>query len=153
MPSTPCWTILVTFPFQFHFLYLASFSLIIVGVVVYSLRPPPVAPEQGDYREMRPTDDPEPAAPLGPHTGVAYHTQRHNTANHTAESTAGDVVVGIDKQNGTPAVPAENSTTPTTVPATSSVAAQNKKVVSNNMVPHSEQYTRLSIVQDDERLN
>ena len=124
--------------------------MIILGVIVYSIRPPPMAPEQGDYREMRPTDEPESVpAVLGPHTGVAYHTQRHNTANHTAESSTNDnhVVKIADNQNGTPAIPSDEHPPPRATTPTSS------KIANSSPVPHSEQYTRLSVVQDDERLS
>ena len=139
------------FIFQFHVLYFVSFGMIIIGVIIYSIRPPPMAPEQGDYREMRPTDDPEPvqATALGPHTGVAYHTQRHNTANHSAESSTNDshhVVKIADSQNGTPTIPGDDHPPRATTPTS-------RKIANSSPVPHSEQYTRLSVVQDDERLS
>lgn len=149
--------------------------MIIIGVIVYSIRPPPVAPEQGDYREMRPTDDPEPVqAALGPHTGVAYHTQKHNTANHTAESTITTnntndanhhnhhVVKIPDRQNGTPAIPTDDDEhhrrNPSPGPPPNSAPPRattptSRKIANSSPVPHSEQYTRLSVVQDDERLS
>ena len=130
-------------------------GLVVLGVLAYSIRPPPTAPEQGDYREMRPTDDNS----QGVVGAVAYHTQRHNTANHTAESSTNDHVIKVvdgggshhapGDQNGTPAIPLatvnSQSTATTTAPPT-------KKLSNSNAVPHTE-YTRLSIVQDDERLS
>ncbi len=70
---------------QFHFLYFISFALIILGVIVYSIRPPPVVtPGGSQYREMR-TASPQTDTPQsGCQTEITYHTTRTN--NGTAEA-------------------------------------------------------------------
>ncbi len=155
-----------SFPFQFHVLYFVSFAVIIIGVIIYSVKPPPNAPQQGDYREMRPTDDPEPVPPaLGSHTGVAYHTQRHNSANHSAESAPIDQETAITDNHNYTAVPKDNHNTderPKPIdrkhpkpPERKNKTPTDRKHFNNAHPPpppaHTEEYTRLPIGQDDDR--
>ena len=69
-------------------LYFISFGLIIVGIAVYSVKPPPVSPQQGDYREMLVDGSPAPEGHDGP-TNYQPQTQSHagTPATHLPGST------------------------------------------------------------------
>ena len=60
-------------------LYFISFGLIIVGIAVYSVKPPPVAPQQGDYREMLVDGSPAPEGHDGPQTYQQHGANGPNT--------------------------------------------------------------------------
>ena len=67
-------------------LYFISFGLIIVGIAVYSVKPPPMSPQQGDYREMMVDGSP---APEGHDGGTGnYHQQQHTAAGTPAGTPA-----------------------------------------------------------------
>ena len=59
-------------------LYFVSFGVIIIGVIVYSIYPPPKAAQPGDYREMC-TEEPRVGPHLGQPTEITYHTHSSPT--------------------------------------------------------------------------
>ena len=90
-------------------LYFISFGLIIVGIAVYSVKSPPVSPQQGDYREMLVDGSPAPEGHEAPvnheqqsqpnsttpanHTGCTVTSPRYEAAKYTVNSPDNNTMV------------------------------------------------------------